>query len=282
MSEHAVSAILVWETSEDQKPIFFISKTMSEAESRYLSLEKAALALVRSAKKLPQHFQASTMTVLTDLPLKALLQCSDFFGQITRWGVQLGSLRVEYKPRTSIKGQVLANFIAEFQGKDGEVESANPFGVEADSAIMEWKLFVDSASNTKGSGARAVLISPEGIILEQAVRLNFLASNNEAEYEALLIGLKSAKRLGADRLLIFCDSQLVANQISREYQAQDERMMAYLLIVRASLSKFEFTQVEQIGREHNSHADVLAKLATVMETDLQRTVTIEILDLSSS
>ena len=74
----------------------------------------------------------------------------------------------------------------------------------------------------------------------------------------------------------------MANQISREYQAQDERMMAYLLIVRASLSKFEFTQVEQIGREHNSHADVLAKLATVMETDLQRTVTIEILDLSSS
>uniref|UniRef100_A0A2N9ILK1 Integrase catalytic domain-containing protein n=1 Tax=Fagus sylvatica TaxID=28930 RepID=A0A2N9ILK1_FAGSY len=215
VSEYAVSAILVWETSEDQKPIFFISKTMNEAESRYLSLEKAALALVRSAKKLPQHFQANG-------------ECS------------LDLLGVEYKPGTSIKGQVLANFIAEFQGKDGEVESASPFRVEADSAIMEWKLFVDSASNTKGSGTGAI-----------------------------------AKRLGADRLLIFCDSQLVANQISGEYQAWDERMMAYLLAVRASLSKFEFTQMEQIGREHNSHADVLAKLATVMETNLQRTVTIE-------
>ena len=100
------------------------------------------------------------------------------------------------------------------------------------------------------------------------MRLNFLASNNEAEYEALLIELKSAKRLGADRLQVFCDSQLVANQISGEYQARDERMLAYLLAVRSLLSKFEFTQVEQIGREHNSYADILAKLATALETNL--------------
>ena len=60
------------------------------------------------------------------------------------------------------------------------------------------------------------------------MRLNFLASNNESEYEVLLIGLKCAKRLGADRLRVFCDSQLVANQISREYQARDEGMVSYL------------------------------------------------------
>ena len=134
----------------------------------------------------------------------------------------------------------------------------------------------------KGSRAGVVLISPDGLILEQAVRLVFLASNNEAEYEALLIGLRSAIRLGADQLLVFCDSQLVVNHISREYQAWDERMSAYLLAVKLLLSRFEFTQVEQIGREHNSHADILAKLATALETDLQRTVTIEILDSLSS
>ena len=100
------------------------------------------------------------------------------------------------------------------------------------------------------------------------MRLNFLASNNEAEYEALLVELKISRRLGVDRLQVFCDSQLVANQISREYQARDKRMLAYLLAVQSLLSKFEFTQVEQIGREHNSHADILAKLATALETDL--------------
>ena len=87
VSKHAVSAVLVWETAEDQKPIFFISKIMNEVDSRYLQLEKATLALIRAAKKLPHYFQLRTVTNLTDLPLKALLQCSDFFGRITKWGV---------------------------------------------------------------------------------------------------------------------------------------------------------------------------------------------------
>ncbi len=81
----------------------------------------------------------------------------------------------------------------------------------------KWELFVDGVSNSKGLGAGIVLVSTEGLILKQVVRLKFLTSNNEAEYEALLIGLKTAKKLGASHLQIFCDSQLVANQISGEY-----------------------------------------------------------------
>uniref|UniRef100_A0A2N9IKR9 Reverse transcriptase domain-containing protein n=1 Tax=Fagus sylvatica TaxID=28930 RepID=A0A2N9IKR9_FAGSY len=168
VSEHAVSAVLVRETNEGQRPVFFVSKTMDETESRYLPLEKAALALIQAAKKLPHYFQASTVTILTDLPLKMLMHSSDFSGRITRWGVHLGSLGVEYKPRTSIKGQVLADFVAEFQGKR---ESSEPTYIPSPCAIgdaSEWKLFVDGASNMKGAGAGAVLVSPEGLTLEQA------------------------------------------------------------------------------------------------------------------
>uniref|UniRef100_A0A2N9FPT4 Integrase catalytic domain-containing protein n=1 Tax=Fagus sylvatica TaxID=28930 RepID=A0A2N9FPT4_FAGSY len=218
---------------------------MDETESRYLPLEKAALALIQAAKKLPHYFQANTVTVLTDLPLKMLMHSSDFSGRITRWGVHLGSLGVEYKPRTSIKGQVLADFVAEFQGKEASTESNHTPSPCVIGDSSEWKLFVDGASNMKGAGAGAVLVSPEGLILEQAVRLGFLASNNEAEYEALLIGLRSALRLGADRLQVFCDSQLVVNHISGEYSARDERMMTYLSITKSLLSKFESVQVEQ-------------------------------------
>uniref|UniRef100_A0A2N9GSI0 Uncharacterized protein n=1 Tax=Fagus sylvatica TaxID=28930 RepID=A0A2N9GSI0_FAGSY len=249
VSEHAVSAVLIRETNEGQRPVFFVSKTMDETESRYLPLEKAALALIQAAKKLPHYFQASTVTVLTDLPLKMLMHSSDFSGRITRWGVHLGSLGVEYKPRTSIKGQVLADFVAEFQGKEASTESNYTPSPCVIGDSSEWKLFVDGASNMKGAGAGAVLVSPEGLILEQAVRLGFLASNNEAEYEALLIGLRSALRLGADRLQVFCDSQLV---------------------------------VEQVRREYNSHADILAKLATALESDLHRSVTVEVLSAPST
>ena len=123
-----------------------------------------------------------------------------------------------------------------------------------------------------------MLVSPEVLILEQAVRLGFPASNNEAEYEVLVIRLGSTCRLGVKHLRVFCDSQLVANQILGEYQARDERMSAYLLVVQSLLVKFEFAQMVQISREHNSHADVLAKLAMALETDMQRTIYVETLD----
>jgi ribonuclease HI len=142
-------------------------------------------------------------------------------------------------------------------------------------------LFVDGASNSKGSGAGIVLVSPERLVLEQAVRLKFSASNNEAEYEALMIGLRSAREFGASHLQVFCDSQLVANQISGEYQARDERMSAYLLVARSLLAEFESIHVAQIGREHNSHVDILAKLAMALESDMQRTICVETLDRPS-
>ena len=126
-----------------------------------------------------------------------------------------------------------------------------------------------------------MLVSPKGLVLEQAVRLNFSASNNEAEYEALMIGLKTTRKLGASHLQVFCDSQLVANQISGEYQVRDERMSAYLIVARSLLAEFDSIHVAQIGKEHNSHADILAKLATTLELDIQRTVCIETLDRPS-
>lgn len=78
----------------------------------------------------------------------------------------MGSLGVEYKPRTLIKGQVLADFIAEFQGNKEALKHINSLEIRIDSVSMEWKLYVDGASNVKGSRAGAVLISPEGLILE--------------------------------------------------------------------------------------------------------------------
>jgi ribonuclease HI len=176
----------------------------------------------------------------------------------------------------------LADFVAEFQGKRGSSDSTSISSPHADEGSLGWKLFVDGASNLKGAGAGVVLVSPEGLILEQAVRLGFLASNNEAEYEALLIGLRTAIRLGADQLQVFCDSQLVVNHISGEYLARDERMLSYLSIAKSLLSKFDSVQVEQIRREYNTHADILAKLATVLDSDLHRTVTVEVLSAPST
>ena len=121
-----------------------------------------------------------------------------------------------------------------------------------------------------------VLISPEGEMLEQVVRLGFGASNNEAEYEALLHSLRAAKRLGANVLAIHCDSQLIVNQLTGEYMAKDERMVAYRDLAKNLLKGFHEFNIERVGREHNGHADSLARLASSVAPDFRRTIMVEV------
>ena len=91
-----------------------VSKSLHEAEVRYLPLEKAILAIVLGTRKLPHYFQAHTVVVLTQLLLKAILQSADYIGRIAKWGTILGVFDIKYMPRTSIKRQVLADLVAKF------------------------------------------------------------------------------------------------------------------------------------------------------------------------
>ena len=91
-----------------------MSKSLHEAEVRYLPLEKAILAVVLGTRKLPHYFQAHTVVILTQLPLKTILRSADYIGRVAKWGIILGAFEIKYMPRTSIKGQVLADLVAEF------------------------------------------------------------------------------------------------------------------------------------------------------------------------
>ena len=215
--------------------------------------------------------------------MKALFRSSDFSGRISKWGAHLGAYDVHYRPRTSIKGQVLADFVVEFAPEHSELPAMEEHPRSAGQAEGKsgWTLYVDGAANSRGSGLGIVLISPEGEMLEQAVRLGFGASNNEAEYEALLHGLRAAKQLGANVLTIHCDSQLIVNQLTGEYMAKDERMMAYRDLAKNLLKGFREFNIERVGREHNGHADSLAGLASSVAPDFRRTITVAVQDIPS-
>ena len=165
---------------------------MLEAEVRYLPLEKAILAVVLGTRKLPHYFQAHTVVVLSQLPLKTILRSADYTGRIAKWGTILGAFDIKYMPRTSIKGQVLANLVAEFTEPEIEKLPSNGnideklVGTISQYCLPTWKVYVDGASNQKGSGVGLVLVSPEKVVVEKSLRLDFLATNNEAEYETLL------------------------------------------------------------------------------------------------
>ena len=186
-----------------------MSKSLLEAEVRYLPLEKAILAVVLGTRKLPHYFQAHTVVVLSQLPLKTILRSADYTGRIAKWGTILGAFDIKYMPRTSIKGQVLANLVAEFTEPEIEKLPSNGnmdeklVGTISQYCLPTWKVYVDGASNQKGSGVGLVLVSPEKVVVEKSLRLDFLATNNEAEYETLLEGMAMVQRMGGKSIRLF-------------------------------------------------------------------------------
>ena len=171
-------------------------------------------------------------------------------------------------PRTSIKDQVLADLVAEFAKLAFEEMSTthNMDGKSVGTISLQeppfWKVYVDGAANQRGSGVGLILISSEGFIIEKSLRLGFSATNNEAEYEALLEGVSMVQRMGGKAIKVFSNSRLVVGQVGGELEARDERMQGYLNQVRFLQSKFESFSLHHIPKSGNTHADSLATLAS--------------------
>ena len=90
--------------------------------------------------------------------------------------------------------------------------------------LLTWEVYVDGASNQKGSGVGLVLMSPKKVVIEKSLRLDFSATNNEAKYEALLEGMAMVQRMGGKSIKLFLDARLVVGQVRGEFKAKDERM----------------------------------------------------------
>ena len=101
---YAISFVLIRVDSGIQRLVYYVSKSLNEAEVHYLPLEKAILAVVHATRKLSHYFQAHTIVVLTQLPLKSILRSTDYTGRVAKWGTILGAFDIKYMLRTSIKG----------------------------------------------------------------------------------------------------------------------------------------------------------------------------------
>ncbi|XP_058180125.1 uncharacterized protein LOC131298668 [Rhododendron vialii] len=258
VSDHATSAVLVRREGMEHQPIFFLSKTMTDSQTRYLPM---ALALFEPR---------------TAIKGQAL---ADFFAELT--------------PGLQDEANALATAAEEARVRDEEVleepcsRPAEPlyarYTLGQKKPKRQWRLFfgdawrmtVDGASNVHRAGAGIVLVSPSGTVHESVVSIGYPAMNNEAEYEALIAGLQLALRLDADSVHIFCDSQLIVGHLNDDYQAKDQRMNAYVSHVLALFRRFGRVEVEWIAREHNAHADALAGLALVYRTSGSRTITFD-------
>ena len=185
-------------------------------------MEKLILALVTAARKLRPYFQAHTIEVPIEYPMKKVLHKPETSGRLMKWAIELSEFDIRYRPKTAIKGQVLADFVMEFTSVELTKDA------QTTTELSLWKLSVDGALNAQGSGAGLILTSPEGIDIEYALRFGFRTSNNEAEYEAIIAGLNLAHSLEVNQLKVYSDSQLVVRQIEDTYEAKSGRMILYL------------------------------------------------------
>nr|GEV46702.1 reverse transcriptase domain-containing protein [Tanacetum cinerariifolium] len=207
-------------------------------------MEKLVLSLVFAAKRLRRYFQAHPITVITDQPINQVMSRPDVAGRLQKWSIMLVEHNITYRPRTPVKGQILADFLIEMPGE-------NPQAAPAVETQQEpWTLFMDGSSCVDGSGAGLILTNPEGMEFTYALRFQFAASNNEAEYEALIVGT---------------------------YVSKEDNMVKYLEIVKSLVSGFTTFSISQVPRSKNKKGDALSKIASTSFAHLSKQVLVEVL-----
>ncbi|XP_030923407.1 uncharacterized protein LOC115950337 [Quercus lobata] len=282
VTNYAISLVLARNKDRIQRSIYYISKSLQEVETRCLLLEKVVLVIVYATRKLPHYFHAHIIVVLTQFPLQALLRKSDYTSRIANWETRLGAYDVKYTPLTAVKGQILANFVAEFiKGTSEKEEAVMGILVMSAIAVPQWEVYTDGASNQKEAGIWIVLITPEKLIMEKSLRLGFLATNNEAKYKALLAGVAMVRQLGGEVFELYSNSRLVVGQVNGDFEARDERMQGYLAKVQNARAQFKGFVLKQIPRGQNSHANYLAIMATSLRSNLPQVIVVEDIDNSS-
>jgi ribonuclease HI len=256
---HVVSTAVIIEQPKDshaypvQRPVYFVSEVLSESKACYLPVQRLLYAVVITSRKLRHYFQEYSITVVTDYPLGDILRNQDATGRISKWAVELGALNIDFKPRTAIKSQALVDVMAEWRENQLPTPTERP---------EHWVMYFDGSLKPEGAGAGVLLISPKDEQLKYVLQILWKVSNNEAEYEALLHGLRLTISLGSKRLLVYGDSAVVINQVNKPWDRNKENMDAYFLEVRKLENKFYGLEFHHVICDNNVAADVLSKLGS--------------------
>ena len=158
-----------------------------------------------------------------------------------------------------MKTQFMPNFLVKFVGNDTTI-------------LNQWTFYINGAPNVKGRGVEIILKGPDNITLEQALKLNFKASNNQAQYEVLIAGLNLAREVGAKRLRCYIDFQFVQGQVANTYQTNETVMLKYYHIAKSLIENFKCFKMYYILRESNTRMELLSNITSTKKVENLKTI----------
>ncbi|XP_074277653.1 uncharacterized protein LOC141601283 [Silene latifolia] len=221
ITDITMGAMLAQTVDKEERAIYYISKKLLDYEVKYTSLEKTCLALVWATKKLRHYMLSYSVSVYTKMdPIKYLFEKPVLNERMLRWTLMLSEFNLKYVPLKVIKGRAVADFLADNPIDETEVIDTWSFPDENVVHVENyiWDLYLDGASNNMGYKVGILLISPTGEHVPVSIKLDFNVTNNATEYEACLLGLRSAIDLGVKKLLVHGDSSLVINQVGGSWK----------------------------------------------------------------
>jgi ribonuclease HI len=233
-------------------------RSTHDIKMQYDGTRKIAYAVVMASRKLRHYFEAFKVRVTSDRGLGELFRNPEASFRIAKWAVELSGYHITFEPRTAIKSQVLVDFVVDWTGP---ITQSDP------SAEKVWTIHCDDTWFHAGAGAAAVITSPTGVKHRYTTCLNFAlesdrCTNNIAEYEAVILGLRKLRALGVTTCIIRTNSKVVASQVEKDYATKDPTLMQYLAAIRSLERQFKGFTLQHVDRAKNEEADALAKAAT--------------------
>ncbi|XP_004306016.1 PREDICTED: uncharacterized protein LOC101304797 [Fragaria vesca subsp. vesca] len=240
--------------------VYYLSRVLTECETRYSPMEKLCLALYFAGCKLRHYMLAFTTVVIAQSDLvKYMLSCPILRGRIGKWILAMSEFSLQYVSQKAVKGQAIADFLAHHPPSELTAFRELEFAAVA---LAPWTLYFNGSRTDTAAGAGIAIAKPAGDRFSYSFQLDFKCTNNQAEYEALIIGLEILLDLGVREVRIFGDSLLVVNQLVEKFKCLSSSIEPYLRKAFEVLDRFDDVYIEHIPREFNFAANELAQVAS--------------------
>ncbi|XP_070679339.1 uncharacterized protein [Malus domestica] len=262
-AEESIGCLLAQDNDAGrEQAIFYLSRNLNPPEINYSAVEKLCLAVFFATSKLRHYMLPSVTQVIaqTDV-IRYMLTRPIVKGRIGKWTMALSEFSLQYVPQKAVKGQALADFLAHHPSPYGFGDTDVEIGM-VETRDNYWTMYFDGSSTSSSAGIGVVIQSPNHDRWYFSLKLDFDYTNNQAEYEALIVGLGLLHDLRATRALVLGDSELVINQLNGSFRCMSCTLAPYHMVASYLAESFDGITFEHISRIHNTDADELAQIAS--------------------